>query len=593
MLSSIVVQRLRDEVEKNQKNKVAVLCMFLDYKESKQQTLNRLLGSLLKQLVQAQGDTVRSAELRKIWKESVSESSPTLVDLERVLHLDIQTYERVYLVVDALDECPSTVEPPLMEKLRNMPSEKTSIMVTARPLDEVIQTVVCCSVCGRKPLQLYYHCTICDSGEFDLCQICKDDKKHCKIKSHSLAEPYSTREINVEASHDEIRQFFEHSINVTIKIGTTGVSDPRLPTSHRGTTRLGRMCLKDPCLKDEILSTVPEMADGQFLLAKLYMDALNVKLHEKDVRDLLQDLPKDFNVLYEQVMERINTPANINENSPALAKKMLSWIVCTHRPLTLMEMQDALAIDPKDTEFDPNAICDKVTLLEITAGPVTVASDAGEVRLVHLTAHAYFERQRERWFQDADLDIALVALHCLNYKDVSHTSVGGDEEDEEFNEKRKSHPFLAYASQYWGDHAHAARRDPRLQSAVVEYLGDAQKVASTVLALWYLDSTSSASWDLRRDASGLHVAAWFGLAYAIPDLHKNFGMDVNGQDPKFGQTSLMYACRRGHVETVTTLLNLGANPNIRSASRSTALFEAVLNNRTEVVKVLLDNWTST
>ena len=591
MLSSMVVQRLRNDVEKKQNSKVAVLCIFLNYKESKRQTVNNLLGSLLKQLVQVQGDHFRSARLRQIWEDSETETPPAVSDLEEVLHEEIQNYTRVYLIVDALDECPSKVEPLLMEKLRNLPSEKMSIMVTARPLDEAIRTIeeVYCSVCKRKPLQLYYRCEICDGGTFDLCQSCKDADKHCRDRSHTLSEPYSTREINVEPSRDEIRQFVEHSINVTMKTGTKGTNDPRFPVSQRGTTFLGRLCLKVPSLKDEILSTIPERADGQFLLAKLYLDALEVKVNEKDVRDLLADLPKDFNVLYEQVMERINTPINPDDNGPALARKMLSWIVCTHRPLTLMEMQDALAIDPKDTKFNATAVCDKVTLLEKTAGLVTVASDVGEVRLVHLTAQAYFERQRERWFQDADLDIALVALHYLSYEDVSDTSVGGDQEDEEFNAKKNTHPFLSYASQYWGDHAYAARRDPRLQSAVVEFLSNSQKVASAVLALWYLDSTSSASWDLRRDASGLHVAAWFGLAYAIPDLHKDFGMDVNYQDPKFGQTSLMYACRRGHVETVLTLLNLGANPNIRSASRSTALFEAVLNNRTEVVKVLLES----
>ena len=46
-------------------------------------------------------------------------------------------------------------------------------------------------------------------------------------------------------------------------------------------------------------------------------------------------------------------------------------------------------------------------------------------------------------------------------------------------------------------------------------------------------------------------------------------------EPKYGQTPLMYACRKGHVDIVRHLLSLGASQQLSSARGRTAPFEAI------------------
>ena len=68
------------------------------------------------------------------------------------------------------------------------------------------------------------------------------------------------------------------------------------------------------------------------------------------------------------------------------------------------------------------------------------------------------------------------------------------------------------------------------------------------------------------------------------------GIPIDSIDPKYGQTALMYACRRGHITTVTKLLDLGASVNVRSARETTAFLEAYLQHSetcNQVAKLLL------
>ena len=107
------------------------------------------------------------------------------------------------------------------------------------------------------------------------------------------------------------------------------------------------------------------------------------------------------------------------------------------------------------------------------------------------------------------------------------------------------------------------------------------RLASTIQPAWY----SGSGWDVRKGINSLHVCAWFGLDDLITDLLK--GLSIDSQDPVYEQTPLMYACKRGHISTVEKLLELGASINTRSSRESTALFEAIQANQTDIVALLL------
>ena len=72
---------------------------------------------------------------------------------------------------------------------------------------------------------------------------------------------------------------------------------------------------------------------------------------------------------YTEAIERINTQFGEDRE---LAVKILMWITTAFRPLTLLELQHALAVQPGDTNFDEDGITDEATLLIVCGGLVTL-----------------------------------------------------------------------------------------------------------------------------------------------------------------------------------------------------------------------------
>ena len=181
--------------------------------------------------------------------------------------------------------------------------------------------------------------------------------------------------------------------------------------------------------------------------------------------------------------------------------------------------------------------------------------------------------------------MALVALQYLGCEEVAEP-VQGLKEDEEFDLRLRKYPFLTYAYHFWGDYVADAGDDAETQQAASRYLHDPKRIASFQQAVCYLNTADTASWDVRKGANSIHVAAWFGLGYAISGLVEE-GFFVNAQDPAHGLTPLILACRRGQVVAVIELLGHGASVNAHSRGENTALLEAVDQNYPEVVRLLL------
>ncbi|KAL8647835.1 MAG: hypothetical protein Q9210_005324 [Variospora velana] len=261
-------------------------------------------------------------------------------------------------------------------------------------------------------------------------------------------------------------------------------------------------------------------------------------------------------------MERIETTALSNpiDTSSSLAKRTLIWEACSYRPLSLAELQEALTIDLDRPDFRPAYRYDKETLLEVTARLLYINSDESGVNLCHTTTLEYFAKTQDLWFPKSASKIARCCFQYLNRPALAEPCVGLCE-DQDFDKRKSQHAFLAYAYTYWGNHAYDAGDEAKVQNVVTGYLEDTSRVDSFIQAAWYLTSTGSASWDVRKGATSLHVAAWFGLTEAIAHLLDQ-GSDVNVQNPANDLTPLMCACRRGHVGTAELPLARGASVGI-------------------------------
>jgi len=137
--SSLVIDSLCDRAgEEN----IAVAGLYCDFLAQQEQTISSIMGVILRQLVGRGGipDYLRAAFERG--QKEFGGRGPRLVDLMRMLRSAIPSLPRVFICLDALDECLPKYLPELLESLGDIVREcpRTKIFLTGRPhVREVVQ----------------------------------------------------------------------------------------------------------------------------------------------------------------------------------------------------------------------------------------------------------------------------------------------------------------------------------------------------------------------------------------------------------------------------------------------------------------------
>ena len=80
------------------------------------------------------------------------------------------------------------------------------------------------------------------------------------------------------------------------------------------------------------------------------MDTLATKNNPRAVCDVLDVLSMEVEATYGKAMHCITVQ---NKNDEDLAKRILVWVIFARRPLSLRELQHAIATLPRMTDIDP------------------------------------------------------------------------------------------------------------------------------------------------------------------------------------------------------------------------------------------------
>ncbi|KAL2352975.1 ankyrin repeat-containing domain protein [Cryomyces antarcticus] len=578
VLSSIVANHLQKQFDPLQN---PVICIFLDVKDPKTQVKDNLFGGLLKQLIQLKGPGPISEDLLQAyqnWKETGVKLA--LSALRDLLLEGVALFDRVFLLVDALDECTEEFRNWLEDELEEYRPDNMSIFITSRPFGEQKLGEVGCRVCKERPLRIYWHCDNCvDDEDFDICQGCRDKEVTCGHEGHELTEPYPHIEVEVLTPPEELSEYVKFEVRK--EIGHEGRRDRR---SHprRRSTRFGARLLNNPKLEEDISTSIVERAEGNFIFAKLYMDALKVQQTTEDIEEALSAFPRSLTTLYEKSMEQ-RILVQDNEKDKETAMRTLSLLCCAQQTLTLAELQQALATKKGDTKFHWGRDYSKDDILHVTKGLVNIDSSSDpSVRLFHLTFATYLDETRERWFPNGESDLAFACLTYLSFDPFSEPC----ERSSDFEAKRKQYPFVGYASQHWGDHVRAATSNPEVQEAAARFVQDPSRIAACMQAAWCTQNQGSTGLDFPERVVGLHLCAWFGLS-AVLSAMQDKNLDVDARESLYKQTPLMYACKRGQVEIVRQLLARGAGINKEDGKGRTPMFTALECDQTEVVIEIL------
>jgi Cdc6-like AAA superfamily ATPase len=105
ILTSIVVDELTTRFHKD--NSIGIAYLYCNFQRQETQNIDNLLSSLLKQLSQCQ-PTLPGTVKDLYNRHRAKRTQPSVKELSRSLQSVVDLYSKVFLIVDALDECQTT-----------------------------------------------------------------------------------------------------------------------------------------------------------------------------------------------------------------------------------------------------------------------------------------------------------------------------------------------------------------------------------------------------------------------------------------------------------------------------------------------------
>jgi NACHT domain len=103
ILTAVVIHDLTTQFSDNPT--IGIAYIYCNFRQQDDQKLDDLLASLLKQLAECQPSLPGCVKDLYDHHNKAKRTRPSLDEISKILHSVITTYSRVYIVVDALDEC--------------------------------------------------------------------------------------------------------------------------------------------------------------------------------------------------------------------------------------------------------------------------------------------------------------------------------------------------------------------------------------------------------------------------------------------------------------------------------------------------------
>ena len=295
-------------------------------------------------------------------------------------------------------------------------------------------------------------------------------------------------------------------------------------------------------------------------------------------RKVVRNLPKGPNAygkLYGDTIQRIR-----GKESRELAMHVLSWAGWARRPLTVQELQHALAIIEDELVLDEDNTTAEEAIVSVCEGLITVDAQTHIIRLIHFTAREYLEGIGHDIFPTVECDILDV---CLGLISSSAFETGRCQTDEEFAARLSAYPLYDYAVKNWGLHAHSIALIR--ENSILLFLQSNPNVeaASQGLLAW-----EGFSQHTPAEVSGLHLAVWFGLKPITEKLLSQGFYSANERNT-YGQSALAVAASRGFPDIIRVLLAHTAEVDTSDRMSRTPLSLAAERGDVEMVKVLMSH----
>jgi len=138
ILTSVVVEELSTRFHND--SSIVVAYIYCNFKRQIEQTLENLLASLLKQLAQSRPSLLESVKSLHD-RCRARKAQPSVDDISSVLQSVAAEYLRVFILIDALDECRAhDCRTQMLSKLSDLQNKcGTNLFITSRSIPEIIE----------------------------------------------------------------------------------------------------------------------------------------------------------------------------------------------------------------------------------------------------------------------------------------------------------------------------------------------------------------------------------------------------------------------------------------------------------------------
>ncbi|KAK6514351.1 hypothetical protein TWF506_008747 [Arthrobotrys conoides] len=589
--------------------------IYCNFKETNQQKIEHFLSSLLKQL--AQTHTPLPDAVRDIYNKHNSRGTAPLGEIIKTLHTVAATYSKVYIIVDALDECQedddcrTNLISALLELYNR--GDGIKLFITSRPIPDIEREFL---------------------GSLSKTIRARDED----VRKYLLEKVYKSKNTKIRECGDIVVMKILEAVDGMFLLANLYFQS----VSTKTTTKRIKAAL-------EALNKNSGSDSNAYQLA--YDGAMErIESHNKDSKELAKQVltwivygmrPLSASELQCALAVEIGAPDFDEENIPDI-NRMIS--VCAGL-VTMEEKSRQLRLvhytAQEYFEFHPQTLssnchtdilevcvtylsyntfeagpCEPWSLVEkrleshplyeyaaqkwpyhahkssIRAAPLVMGLLKNQNKLWASNQLQHFDDMRQNAPDFLGMDVTgLCFAACFGLKDpvAAFLSIGADTEIKESGWGRTP---LSWATA----HGNETVAKLLLESGANIEAKDDYNYTPLLLAVQYrrealvrLLTKRGANLEVQIDQLRTPLMLAIGEGQiSIANILLESGANIEAKDV-FGRTSLIYAADEGHLEIVKALLHKGADIEAKDGNRRSPLFAAITDGHTAVVELLLNS----
>ncbi|KAF3077805.1 hypothetical protein TWF706_004558 [Orbilia oligospora] len=362
--------------------------------------------------------------------------------------------------------------------------------------------------------------------------------------------------------------------------------------------RLKLTCEEQGLLLQELMR-VPQRT---YLWAHLTLDLIKSDINKTGILKATSQLPETVDDAYERILSKSH---NFEE-----AKKLLHIVVAAARPLTLEEMNLALALRENHQSYSDLDLKSEERFCEYVrdlCGLFVTIVDS-KIYLLHQTAKQFLVQNNlanlaernsgnPKWKnslrpQDSHQVLAKICIWHLLFTEFEDYPLDIDATESQYVE---GHAFLDYSAKHWMTHLRESHA--KVDNDILRLCDASSKRCLT----WFRIYWTSTNIEFPENFTTLMIASYFGLDQVILHLLEDDNLDLNSRDDTYKRSAVFWAAGNGFDLTVELLVGgiggrwkdkklpfrAGAQVDCVDGHGQTPLFYAVWNRHLAVIKLLL------